>query len=387
MRNISDTIRRLRAGKYAMPPGGLGHGPDRLADLPAFGSNPGMLRARAYIPNGLPAAAPLVVVLHGCTQTAAAYDHGSGWSHLADRHGFALLFAEQQRSNNANLCFNWFVEDDIKRDSGEALSIRQMIEAIVVDHRLDRRRIFITGLSAGGAMASVMLAAYPEIFAGGTIVAGLPYRCALTIPEAFDRMRGHGMPSESQLASLVRAASDHDGPWPTISVWQGTADHTVHPSNAAAIVAQWRALHGIDDKPTLTQSVSGYPRQVWHDAQGREAIDFYSITGMGHGTPIATGGSGGDGTSGPFMLDVGLSSTFHIARSWKLTAEGGGRRGIDARQTLADEPAGSGTARSRPAPSALATTSTAAEKTATPRGSGIARIIEDALRSAGLMPK
>src|SRR4051794_18591597 len=124
MRNISDTISRLRARKYIMQPSGLSHGTDRLVDLPAFGSNPGMLRARCYIPQDLPKAAPLVVVLHGCTQSAAAYDHGSGWSHLADRHGFALLFAEQQRGNNPNLCFNWFVEGDIKRDSGEALSIR-----------------------------------------------------------------------------------------------------------------------------------------------------------------------------------------------------------------------------------------------------------------------
>ena len=96
--------------------------------------------------------------------------------HLADLHGFAVLFPEQQRANNANLCFNWFVPEDIRRDSGEALSIRQMIEAMVVAHGLDRSRIFVTGLSAGGAMASAMLATYPEIFAGGAIIAGLAVR-------------------------------------------------------------------------------------------------------------------------------------------------------------------------------------------------------------------
>ena len=124
MRKLSDTIARLRALR-SQPAGQGHHGVDRLSNLGDFGSNPGALQARTYLPRNLNAGAPLVVVLHGCTQTAAAYDHGSGWSHLADRHGFALLFAEQQRSNNANLCFNWFVEDDIKRDSGEALSIRQ----------------------------------------------------------------------------------------------------------------------------------------------------------------------------------------------------------------------------------------------------------------------
>src|SRR6478609_3906574 len=112
--------------------------PSRLSPLAKFGANPGALRAYTYVPQGLPEQAPLVVVLHGCIQTAAAYDHGAGWSQLADRHGFALLYPEQQRANNANLCFNWFVPEDVTRDRGEALSIRRMIEAMVTKHGLDR---------------------------------------------------------------------------------------------------------------------------------------------------------------------------------------------------------------------------------------------------------
>jgi poly(hydroxyalkanoate) depolymerase family esterase len=96
----------------------------------------------------------------------AGYNHGSGWARLADCHKFALLYPEQQRSNNANLCFNWFMPHDIRRDAGEALSIREMVEALVIRHRIDRERIFVTGLSAGGAMTSVMLATYPDVFAG-----------------------------------------------------------------------------------------------------------------------------------------------------------------------------------------------------------------------------
>ena len=245
MRNISDTIRRLRA-HLSMPQGSVANRTDRLTDLPDFGTNPGMLRARIYVPANLADNAPLVVVLHGCTQSAAGYDQGSGWSALADLHGFAVLFPEQQRANNANLCFNWFVPEDTRRDSGEALSIRQMVEAMVVAHGIDRRRIFVTGLSAGGAMASVMLATYPDVFAGGAIIAGLPYGSAATIPEAFDRMRGHGGPSDQALQTLLRGASDHDGPWPTISVWHGTADLTVNSptrtassrNGAASIVCQ-----------------------------------------------------------------------------------------------------------------------------------------------------
>src|SRR5690242_10684259 len=124
MTSLQDTVARLAALKK-LKAVSAGDGPDRLTDFTGFGSNPGNLRARIYLPDGLAADAPLVVVLHGCTQNAAGYDHGAGWSQLADRHGFALLFPEQQRSNNANLCFNWFEPADIKRGSGELLSIRQ----------------------------------------------------------------------------------------------------------------------------------------------------------------------------------------------------------------------------------------------------------------------
>jgi poly(hydroxyalkanoate) depolymerase family esterase len=146
----------------------------RLSNMIRFGRNPGWLKARTYIPADLPRGAPLVVVLHGCGQSASEYNHGAGWSVLADRHGFALLFPEQQRSNNLYLAFNWFAAGHSRRNRGEARSIREMVEAIVITHGIDRRRIFITGLSAGGAMTSVMLATYPDVFAGGAIIAGCP---------------------------------------------------------------------------------------------------------------------------------------------------------------------------------------------------------------------
>ena len=316
MRSLSDTISRLAAFRAA--PGTTGNpGSDRLTDLLDFGSNPGALRGKSYIPEDLPFNAPLVVVLHGCTQTAAGYDYGSGWSRLADRHNVALLYPEQQRSNNANLCFNWFVPQDIRRDAGRLFD-SQMIETLVLRHGIDRGRIFVTGLSAGGAMTSVMLATYPDVFAGGAIIAGLPYGCASSVPEAFDRMRGHGFPTQEELQSLIRSASTHTGPWPTISIWHGTADHTVVPSNMAAIIAQWRGVHQVAEMPTRSDLIDGFPHRVWCDVNGRILIEEYSVAGMGHGTPIATKPPNNYGAAAPFMLDVGISSTFHIARSWGL---------------------------------------------------------------------
>jgi poly(hydroxyalkanoate) depolymerase family esterase len=255
VRSLSDTIGRLAAFRALPGIKTSNSGADCLHELLDFGSNPGALRGKAYIPADLPPNAPLVVVLHGCTQTAAGYNHGSGWSHLADRHKLALLYPEQQRSNNANLCFNWFVPDDMRRDAGEALSISQMVEALVLRHRIDRRRIFVTGLSAGGAMTSVMLATYPDVFAGGAIIAGLPFACASSVPEAFDRMRGHGFPTQGKLHSLIRSASMHDGPWPTISIWHGMADRTVDPSNMTEISSQWRSVHQLGDAPTRSDVI------------------------------------------------------------------------------------------------------------------------------------
>jgi len=380
MRKLSDTLARLSALRsvhhQAAAPGIV----DRLADLTGFGTNPGALRARTYVPPQLPRHAPLVVVLHGCTQSAAAYDHGSGWSTLADAHGFALLFPEQTRSNNANLCFNWFEPADTGRGSGEALSIRQMIARMVADHGIDEERIFITGLSAGGAMTSVMLATYPEVFAGGAIIAGLPYDVAATVPEALDRMRGHGSPSGPELAQRVLDASDHAGPWPTVSVWHGNADQTVSVSNADAILEQWRGVHGLQAHSSETSLIDGHMRRRWGDR-----LELYLISGMGHGTPLQTRGGDGLGHAGPFMLDQGISSTRHIARSWSIVAasdtavaSANDDRPLEASEFVHSTEMPPAAERFEPRP----------QRPATPPGAGadpIRSVIETALRQAGLM--
>lgn len=290
-----------------------------LQEIDEFGSNPGELRMLTYVPARLAPGAPLVVVLHGCDQTAAAYDRGSGWSTLAERYGFALLFPEQRPANNQNVCFNWFLPGDARRGRGEARSIRQMIDRVVADERLDPRRVFITGLSAGGAMTSVMLATYPEAFAAGAIIAGLPYGAATNQQQALECMfQGRSRPAR-EWAYLVRRSSPHKGPWPRISVWHGTADSTVQPMNAGEIIKQWTELHGLPLYPTEADLSNGHQYRFWRGPDGETLVESHSIAGMQHGVPVAsTDAEGAGGAAGPFLLDVGISSSDHIARFWGL---------------------------------------------------------------------
>jgi len=304
-----------------------------------FGADPGNLRMLTYVPEALPDAAPLVVVLHGCKQTAAGYDAGAGWSVLADRFGFALLLPEQRPANNANSCFNWFLPEDTTRGSGEAASIRAMVEQMIVTHRLDRRRVFVTGLSAGGAMTNVMLATYPDVFAGGAIIAGLPYGVARNVQEAFEAMFQQADRSGGDLGALIRRASRHRGPWPRVSIWHGDADATVIPANADALEKQWTDVHGVPLQAGESDVVDGYPRRVWRDAQGRAVVESYTITGMAHGTPIAAGhAEHALGEAMPFILEAGISSSYRIAQFWGLAEPSPGRATQPRTTAAATEP-------------------------------------------------
>jgi feruloyl esterase len=276
----------------------------------AFSPNPGNLRMFTYVPSGLKRGAPLVVVLHGCGQTAGGYDFGTGWSQLGARAGFAVLVAEQKALNNPRTCFNWFNPHDTQRGEGEAASIASMIATMLRDHKLDPARVFITGLSAGGAMTSVMLATYPELFAGGAIIAGLPFGAADNVRDALDAMGSAPLKSPREWGDLVRAASPHKGAWPRISIWHGDMDATVNINNAQASVAQWADVQGLKLTDAAEDKSGGVTRLNWDNR-----LEVVTVAGLAHGTPI----DGHDlGMPGPFILEAGISSTRRIAQFWGL---------------------------------------------------------------------
>ncbi len=279
-----------------------------------FGPNPGNLAMVLCTPATATRLRPVVVALHGCTQTAEGYALASGWTRLSQTHDFLLLLPEQKRENNQQTCFSWFEPGDTQRGHGEVASIQAMIATAIRHFGADPRRVFITGLSAGGAMAGAMLATYPEVFAGGTIVAGLPYGTAATVSGAFESMSSGKVKEPRAWGDIVRAASANKGPWPDIAVWHGTADKVVKPINAGELIKQWTNIHGIGAASPAEDRVGGaVVRRIWRNAGQHASVTEYSVTGMGHGVPVEDGSP-----PAPFFLPAGIDSSEQICRDWGL---------------------------------------------------------------------
>lgn len=293
---------------------------DSVTELRRFGSNPGGLRMFVYVPPRMPKGAPLVVVLHGCRQEAGPFAGDAGWIAWARRQGVPLLLPEQVAANNRQRCFNWYRPGDV-RGTGETLSIRQMIREAAKRFASNRRRIFIVGLSAGGAMSGAMLAAYPTLFAGGAIVAGMPVGAASGSLMALHRMhRADPLGSRGALVAAVQAASPlrKGRQWPRISVWQGGADRTVDPANAELLAAQWSGAQGLEMEPSSDFELSpGVRRRAW-GSRSRERVEVWTLGGLAHGYPIQAALDGG--RPGPWVLEAGISATRRIAEFWGLGA-------------------------------------------------------------------
>ncbi|MFE7747521.1 PHB depolymerase family esterase [Streptomyces sp. NPDC057428] len=304
-----------------------------LQQVTGFGSNPGNLQMFAYTPDNVPAGRPLVVALHGCTQTANAYYTNSGWPKYADLWGFDVVFPQTTSANNALSCFGWFDPADSTRGRGEAASVVQMVEYAKQTYGSDGRRVYVTGLSAGGGMTADLLAAYPDVFAGGSVASGLPAQCATSQAAASGCQTGPQKLTPAQWGDKVRGSyPGWTGPWPRVAIWQGTSDYTVYPANATALRDQWTDVWGIGQTPSSTQSLPGSTtRSVYNDASGQPAVETFSVSGMGHGLPVGPGsGTEQCGSTAAYFLNT-ICSTYHTGVFWGLDKDTpGGGNGLPA---------------------------------------------------------
>jgi poly(hydroxyalkanoate) depolymerase family esterase len=295
-----------------------------LTQIADFGANPGELTMCVYAPPGLPAGRPLVVALHGCAQQAEDYADGPGWTKLADERRFALLLPQQSATNSPTKCFNWFLPNDVKRHdaggTGEAVSIWAMIRKMQsAPYRTDSNRVYVTGLSAGGAMTAALLAAYPDLFKGGAIVAGIPYGCAENLVEGLGCMSlGKDLPPQAWGDRVRAAAPGHTigNGMPKVAVWHGKSDGIVKPTNASELVDEWTNALGIDRMPDKTAFIGGAEYNGYLDGTGTLLVEEYLIADMDHG--VAIDPAQGCGKAAPFILDKGICSSRSIADFWGL---------------------------------------------------------------------
>lgn len=314
MLGLRDTLADLSARRAPAAAGGSQDA--GMSDLVSFSGPTAGLRMLIYRPTSLKPGAPVVVLLHGCTQRAGSYARAGGWLALADRLGFLVLAPEQSIANNPNGCFNWF---DKARADAEAAAIHAALQHVIDAHRIDPSRVFVTGLSAGGAMTAVLLAKYPATFAAGAVVAGLPVGTAEGVHQALATMSRPSALARGELKALVypRDASAID--WPRLTIWHGDADMTVSPGNAEVLATQWTAVLGLTEQPNHLDQFGRVTRAQWRAVNGDVAVETNIVSGMAHGTPLATGGEDPIGHAAPFMIEVGTSSTLEIAHFWGLT--------------------------------------------------------------------
>ncbi|MCQ4082820.1 PHB depolymerase family esterase [Streptomyces sp. RB6PN25] len=298
-----------------------------LTQVTGFGSNPGNLNMYSYLPANLPTNAPLVVALHGCTQSANDYYTNSGWPKYADMYGFAVVFAEQPSTSNPILnCFDWGTPSDDGRGQGEALSIYQMVQYAESNYHVNPSRIYITGLSAGAGMTADMLADYPDVFAGGSVDSGPAAQCSTSGITNTNCTSGTTNNTVQQWGDLIRNSDPgYTGPWPRVAIWQGSSDTTVNPAELTYNMDGWTNVWGISQTPSSTQSLpGGTTESVYNDSFGKPAVETYSISGMGHGLAVNPGSATDQcGSTGTYYLNY-ICSSYYTAQFWGLTGSSGG---------------------------------------------------------------
>lgn len=293
-----------------------------MKEVEDFGDNPGKLRMFIHIPKNVPENAPLVVALHGCSQTAEELAELTGWNELADKYGFVVLYPEQRSVNNMSSCFNWFMMKDIEGDRGESESIRSMMDKAALMTSINSELIFTYGVSAGAAMANSLMITHPESFAGGAILAGGAHRSAENTMQAMQVMMYPKDRTVSEWGKKIpkNVSFDH---LPKVIVIQGSKDNVVDPSNAQEIIDQWCFAYDLTpDSRRVDTSFnvnSEVERSYLKDKRGYESIVYFSMEGLGHKIAVDPGEQVNQGgQTGMFAEDIDFFSTYYIALEFGL---------------------------------------------------------------------
>jgi poly(hydroxyalkanoate) depolymerase family esterase len=289
-----------RMGKMVPPHGDLGlprfnldalkvARPTKIVEVPdgaqflsrSFACAAGRRDYKLYVPRRLPKSGRgLLVMLHGGTQDGDDFAVGTRMNERGEAHGLIVAYPSQSKAANASLCWNWFMPEHQKRGAGEPAIIAGITKEIIADYAVDPDRVFVAGLSAGGAMAAVMAATYPQLYAGIGVHSGLPYESATDLPSAFAAMRGNAGPLRGRRSRKPRGAVD--APRVRTIVFHGDADNIVHPSNAAGIVGASKLGERIERADTRSSEGRTYTRTVIRDQSGAVVVEDWLLHGSGH---------------------------------------------------------------------------------------------------------
>ena len=283
--------------------------PDLTADgtftTRSFRCKEGLRDYKLFIPREH-AAAPrgLVVMLHGCTQNPDDFAAGTRMNAVAARNGLIVAYPAQTRAHNASSCWNWFQTGDQHRDKGEPAVLAGIARELMAESGLMREQVFVAGLSAGGAMAVIMAETYPDVFAAVGVHSGLPYQSANNVMSALTAMRGRAVDQ-----GHGGAHNENDRPAMRTIVFHGSADKTVHPSNAEGIAN--KASPSTSDGTTVVENGNtnnrSFTRTVISDADGQVLVENWTIAGAGHAW------SGGSRT-GTFADPLGPDASAEMVR-------------------------------------------------------------------------
>jgi poly(hydroxyalkanoate) depolymerase family esterase len=344
----ADWRKLYASNRAAIARGGIA--PGEAMSLPSLAGAPNGMRASApglgglsklgrsghqaliHVARGLDPStpAPLVCMLHGCTQDPATFAATTLMNDAADRHGFVVLYPGQNRGDNPQGCWNWFLPEHQRREVGEPAAIAALVRDLIEtssDCTIDTGRVFAAGLSSGGAMAAILAACYPDLFAAVAVHSGLPYNAATSMGSAFDVMASGAADADAHGRAARAAMGDHARPVPSIVI-HGTADRTVAPANAINVLRQSMTANHLaapescdHDVARPTSSWRGkvergghaYTRSRWTDGRGALMHELLEVDGLGHAW---SGGVAGGSHTDP----RGPSATEAIWAFFALTA-------------------------------------------------------------------